>query len=54
MVKKRDVIKRRGQCGCMFSMVDVVTKYVKPLHDLGTRILATGMQMSIDIKAGKN
>jgi len=54
MVKKRAIKKRRGQCGGMFSMVDVMTKYVKPLQDLGPRILATGMQMSNDIKAGKN
>jgi len=36
------------------SIVDVMTKYMKPLHDLGPRILATGMQMSNDVKAGKN
>jgi len=54
MAKKRAVKKRRGQCGGVFSMVDVMSKCVKPLHDLGPRILATGMQMSNDIKAGKN
>jgi len=52
--EKRVIKKRRGQCGGMFSMVDVMSKYMKPLHDLGPRILATGMQMSNDTKAGKN
>jgi len=54
MVKKRAVKKQSRQCGGVFSMVDVLSKYVKPLHDLGPRILATGMQMYNDIKAGKN
>jgi len=33
-------------------MKDNMGKYMKPLY-LGPRILATGMQMSNDIKAGK-
>jgi len=35
-------------------MVYVMSKYMIPLHDLGPRILAAGMQMSNDIKVGKN
>jgi len=35
-------------------MKDIMGKCMKPLHDLGPRILATGMQMSNDIMACKN
>jgi len=51
MAKKRVIKKRRRQRGGMFSML---IKYMTPLHDLGPRILTTVMQMSNDVKAGKN
>jgi len=52
--KNRVIKKRRRQCGGMISMADIMGKYMNLLYDLGPRILAPGMQMSNDIKAGKN
>lgn len=47
--------KQRG--GSMFGMLGSFKKiddYMKPLQQLGPRIVVTGMQMANDIKGGKN